>query len=106
MWNMLKSSVIEEWPDAEFIDDPLYFRLMETAHIICVAYAPSLPEGAEIPANYYLAEIVTAQDIWSKMSGGNSEQIGPEGYVIRPAQLTWFARDLLRPKTSPLSRLR
>lgn len=106
MWNMVKDQVLEYWPDAEFIEDASFFRLMEAANDACLAYAPSLPEGAAIPASWYLAEILMARDLWSKMSGGNDEQIGPDGYAIRPANLEWQARNLLRPKTSPLKRLR
>ncbi|APX03374.1 hypothetical protein [Arthrobacter sp. QXT-31] len=106
MWNMVKSQALELWPDAEHIDDATYFDIMEAANALCVAYAPSLPEGAEIPKAWYLAEILMARDLWSKMSGGNNEQIGPDGYAIRPANLEWQARNLLRPKTSPLKRLR
>lgn len=98
--------VFSVWPEAVDIDSTEYAALMNTANTLCVAYAPPLPVGAVISDSYLLAEIITARDIWSKMGGGNTESYGPDGLAVPVAPLIWLARDLLRPKTSPLGRLR
>jgi hypothetical protein len=106
MWNLDDTHVFKVWPEAADLDPAVYLPVMITAHSLCVAYAPALPEGAYPSESYLLAEIITARDIWSKMGGGNSQQFGPDDLAIPVAPLVWLARDLLRPKTSPLSRLR
>jgi hypothetical protein len=106
MWNLDDDHVQKVWPEAADIDPVVYLQVMMTANSLCVAYAPALPEGGYPSESYKLAEIITARDIWSKMGGGNAEQFGPDGLAIPVAPLVWLARDLLRPKTSPLSRLR
>ncbi|QCO98967.1 hypothetical protein FCN77_16255 [Arthrobacter sp. 24S4-2] len=106
-WNYANEEFIQSiWPEAADIDSVLLDQLLSTANSLCVSYAPVLPEGASIPGNYRMAEVITARDIWSKMSGGNREEFGPDGLAIPVAPLIYLARDLLRPKTSPLGRLR
>jgi hypothetical protein len=106
MWNMEDSKVYAVWPEAEDLDPQVYLQIMMTAHNLCVAYAPAIPEGEYPSQSYLLAEIITARDIWSKMGGGNRAEIGPDGLEIPATPLIWLARDLLRPKTNPVSRLR
>lgn len=106
MWNIDNEFVASLWADAANLDPDTLNVLLETAHIVCVAFAPPLPEGAPVPFNYLVAEIMQAKDINSKIGGGNSSSFGAEGYEIPVYPLTFAARDLLRPKTSPLSRLR
>lgn len=98
--------VLRHWPEAADLDSRDLELLLTTANSLCVAYAPALSEGATVPDGWRLAEVITARDIWSKMAGGNREEFGPDGLVIPVAPLVWLARDLLRPKTSPLGRLR
>jgi hypothetical protein len=106
-WNFgNEDSVYSVWPEAAEIDSITYEALMNTANSLCTAYAPPLAEGVAISNSYRLAEVITARDIWSKMGGGNRQEFGPDGMEIPVAPLVWLARDLLRPKTSPLSRLR
>lgn len=98
--------VIRHWPEAEYLDNRELETLLATAYGLCVAYAPALSEGESVPDSWRLAEVITARDIWSRMAGGNREEIGPDGMVIPTAPLIFLARDLLRPRTSPLGRLR
>jgi hypothetical protein len=105
MWNLDDERVHKVWPEAADIDPAVYLQVMMTANSLCVAYAPAF-EGDYPPESYKLAEIITARDIWSKMGGGNRQEFGPDGMEIPVAPLVWLARDLLRPKTSPISRLR
>lgn len=106
-WNFGNTEfVVRHWPEAEDLDSRDLETLLSTANSLCVAYAPALSEGTAVPDAWRLAEVITARDIWSKMGGGNTEQIGPDGMPIPATPLIYLARDLLRPRTSPLSRLR
>jgi hypothetical protein len=105
MWNMDNAHVFKVWPEAEDLDPLVFLQVMTVAHGLCAAYAPAF-EGDYPSESYKLAEIITARDIWSKMGGGNREELGPDGLAIPTTPLIWLARDLLRPKTNPISRLR
>ncbi len=106
MWNQYRPAVEEVWPEAAGIDGALVDRLLSVANALCVAYAPVLPEGAEVPDNYRVAEALQARDLWSKLKGGNAETYGMDGQEIPVYPLVMTVRSLLRPKSSPLSRLR
>jgi hypothetical protein len=106
MWNTDRAFVEEVWPEAEHIQADVYLTLMLTANALCVAYAPALPEGATVSDSWKLAEIFQARHTWSQFNGGNRDEIGADGYSVPVYPLVFAARDLLRPKTSPLSRLR
>lgn len=106
-WNFANEAFIEAiWPDAADIDPTVFDTLMRTANALCAAYAPALSEDATIPDSYKLAEIFQARDTWSKSQGGNREEYGPDGMAIPVYPLVFAARDLLRPKTTPVRRLR
>lgn len=96
------------WADADNIEPEVLDSLLDSAHAACVAYAPVLPIGAAVPANYRLAEIFQARHIWSSFQGANDSVMGPDGYEVatNTFNLVLVSRDLLRPKTSPLSRIR
>lgn len=106
-WNFANNAfVLAVWTDAADIDPTVLDSLLRTANSVCVAYAPTLSVDAVIPDSYKMAEIFQARDIWSKFGGGNSEQYGPDGMSIPVYPLVFVARDLLRPASSPLKRLR
>jgi hypothetical protein len=108
MWNDLLDleAIAKFWEDAAVIDEVTLEKLFIAAHELCLAYAPVLPEGAPVPERYRLAEILQARDIWSKMESGNRDEYGPDGMRLSVTHLDYQARNLLRPKTSPLKRLR
>lgn len=106
-WNFANEQFVHSiWPEAADIDTAAFQVLMSTANALCAAYAPPLPLGDEVPDAWKLAEIFQARHTWSQASGGNSQEYGPDGMSIPTYPLVFAARDLLRPKTSPLSRLR
>lgn len=106
-WNYMDQTFIFNfWPEAEELETNVLDRLMATANALCVAYAPALPEGAFVSDSYKLAEIFQARHIWSQAMGGNREEYGADGMALPTYPLVFAARDLLRPKRSPLSRLR
>jgi hypothetical protein len=106
-WNYVNEAFVQKvWPESEDIDPEVYTVLMSTANALCVAYAPLLPEGEEPSDSWKLAEIFQARHTWGQMSGGNREEYGPDGMAIPVYPLFAAAQNLLRPPSSPLSRLR
>lgn len=105
-WNQSNESFIGEvWADSVNINPAVLDMLLSAANELCVAYAPTLSEGDVIPDSWLLAEILQARHIWSQASGGDAQQVNADGFVIPTYPLVFAARDLLRPKSSPLSRL-
>ena len=94
------------WPEAVDIDEVILDRLFTASNDLCRAYAPLLPDGSVIPESWLLAEIFQARDIWSKVESGNRDEYGADGFRVSVTHLDYMARNLLRPKTSPLRRLR
>ena len=107
MWNdLLDLTFVESiWADAVDIDPRVIESLFIASHEICMAYAPALLEGEAVPERYKVAEIFQARHIWTQAAGGNREEIGADGYAIPAYPLVFAARDLLRPRRNPLSRL-
>lgn len=106
-WNYTSNVFVEAiWPDSADMDPQVLDTLLRISNAVCAAYAPALSETDTVPDSYKLAEIFQARDTWSKFNGGNSEQYGPDGMSIPVYPLAFVARDLLRPKSSPLKRLR
>lgn len=106
MWNTDPTFVEQVWPDSVNLPAEVFDVLMNTANSICVAYAPVLPDGEAVPESWKLAEIFQARHTWGQMSGGNREEIGPDGMSLPVYPLVFVAQNLLRPPSSPLKRLR
>ena len=107
MWSDPNSAqVFDLWADAADLEPDTRNLLFQVAHAVCAAYAPPLAEGAPVPPNYLVAEIMQARHTCSQLRGGNQNSFGPDGFEIQVYPLVFAARDLLRPKTSALSRLR
>ena len=110
MWNIDQNAVFEVWPEAEELPILTYQSIMETANALCAAYAPSPALDAAgnpvIPDSWKMAEILQARHIWSQNGRGNSDTFGPDGLQISTYSLVMTARDILRPKSSPLRRIR
>lgn len=96
------------WADAADIEPVALATVLESANALCRDYAPALAEGAPVPAAYRLAELFQARHIWSSFQGSNRQEFGADGMEISTS--TWSlvlqARDLLRPRTSPLRKIR
>lgn len=105
-WNTDDSLITEVWPEYEDMTPVERTALMSTAHALCAAYAPPLAAATPIPDSYKLAEIFTARDIARKSNGSGEPNYGPDGAVMPIQDLTYLARNLLRPMTPPLRRLR
>ena len=105
MWNTDSSKVFDIWPEAADLPPAAYQTIMQSANALCAAYAPPVDPWLA-PDNYKLAEILQARHIWSQNGRGNSDNFGPDGLQISTYSLVMTARDLLRPKSSPLRRIR
>lgn len=107
-WNSDPLFIEEIWAEAQDIEPSMLQAVLDAAHAACATWAPVLPLGASVPDAWLIAEIYQARHIWATFQGSNQGEIGPDGFVITAS--TWplvlAARDLLRPKTQPLSRLR
>lgn len=106
MWNADLIQVLEIWPEANDIDVVTLQNLMDVAYEVCFAYAPTLPIETPVPESWKLAEIMQARHIWGQLRGGNQQEFGSDGLSIAVYPLIFAARDLIRPKSSPLGRLR
>lgn len=95
-----------EWYDAESItdvwldapDEPQLSLIVEAALIQVQEYAPALPDGGGIPANYRQAQVMQTRNLWNATrvdAGGGS---GDGDFIIRPFPLDWQVKALLRPK--------
>lgn len=113
MWNTIidgtpSELILQVWADADTIDGEALTAVFNSANALCTSFAPPLEDGSPIPAAYLLAEIFQARHIWSSFQGSNRQMYGPDGDGITTTTWTLVlqARDLLRPRTSPLGRLR
>ncbi len=86
------------WPDAELLDPDVVALYLAAAKAACVAYAPALTEGQAVPAEYRLAQMMQARNIFnagSAATGSGDESAG--GYGMTSYPLDWHVRQLLRP---------
>ncbi|CAM3212680.1 hypothetical protein PSET11_03037 [Arthrobacter ulcerisalmonis] len=106
-WNYENQVLIFEiWKEADSVNPEVLDVIMSTANSLCIAYAPTLPDGATVPRAYLLAEILQARHIWAQAgNGAKGTEFDSDGQVVPTYPLVFLARDLLRPKTSPLGRL-
>lgn len=80
----------------EDIDSYGLEALLTSAREQCEAYAPALPEGAEVPERYRLAQSLQARALFrAGLTSGQS--IGADGLVIPVFAMDWHVKALLRP---------
>lgn len=85
------------WADAPMDADRVE-QLLDAAHAQVIAYAPTLPEGAPIPANYKEAELVQVRALGQSMDR-DGDVIGfGDGYAVRVRPLGADVKALLRPR--------
>lgn len=86
------------WPDAPTVTDTVQAYL-DAAHGPVSEYAPTLPDGDEIPEGYKLAEVLQARELWGA-ARRDGDVIGfDDGSAIRVRPLSSSAKVLLRPPT-------
>jgi hypothetical protein len=92
----------ETWldaPEGEELED-----LLTVAFEVCSAYAPPRAAGP-VPESWKKAQLMQAQHVYARSRSGNGETMGPDGYSTSTYVLVLEARQLLRPKRSPLAGL-
>lgn len=84
------------WPGAlDYVSMELPLRV---AQIQCERFAPTLPEGAEIPDNYIAAQIMQARALVRAGIVGTGDQVGGYGETVTVFPMDWAVKNLLRPK--------
>lgn len=87
----------EDWQDAPSSDAQV-FVLLESAKLSCIPYAPALPAGAPVPANYVQAQLMQARNIWNSTKSDPGDMVGADGFAVRVYELDRPIKGLLRPK--------
>ena len=95
--------ITDRWLDAP--EEPELTELLEIAHEVCSAYAPTLPAGTAVPAGWGKAQLLQAQHVYARAKSGNGDSTGPDGFQISTYPLVLEARSLIRPKRSPFAGL-
>lgn len=84
------------WPDAPRTD-PVLDAMLAAAHGIVEEYAPALPDGAEAPPAYKLAEVLQARSLWAATTR-DGDVIGfDDGGAVRVRPIDPTVKALLRP---------
>ena len=87
------------WPDAANIGDAALDRFLAAAYASVQAYAPPLPDGADVPEAYVLANVLQARELKNATARGEQDVIGVGDYAIRARPLTAAVKQLLRPQS-------
>jgi hypothetical protein len=86
-----------QWSDAP-LDDVFLRQILDTARAQCVAYAPTLALGAQVPATYVQAQLLQARAIFQSVIANQQDAVGVEGFQVRVFPLDFTIRAMLRPK--------
>ncbi|MFZ4843018.1 hypothetical protein [Mycetocola saprophilus] len=97
-WLSLSEARTMGWPDAPLNDATLY-QLLEASKSQCIEYAPPLKTDALIPDAWRQAQIMQARSTWASAQADQSDQLGPDGLVIRIHSMSTDVQKLLRPPT-------
>ena len=86
-----------QWSDAP-LDDVFLRQILDTAKAQCVAYAPTLLLGAQVPLTYVQAQLLQARAIYQSVIANQQDAVGVEGFQVRVFPLDFTIRAMLRPK--------
>ena len=86
-----------QWGDAP-LDDVFLHQILDTAKAQCVAYAPALLLGAQVPVTYVQAQLLQARAIYQSVIANQQDSVGVEGFQVRVFPLDFTIRAMLRPK--------
>lgn len=88
----------DRWDDANGLDDSVLEAHLASAQEECEAFAPVLPQDAEVPERYREAVVIQARSTWQRFKGTQDGGIGPDGYIVQTFPLDWVVRQKLRPR--------
>jgi hypothetical protein len=86
-----------KWSDAP-LDDVFLREILDTAKAQCVAYAPTLALGAQVPVTYVQAQLLQSRAIFQSVIANQQDSVGVEGFQVRVFPLDFTIRAMLRPK--------
>jgi hypothetical protein len=86
-----------KWSDAP-LDDVFLREILDTAKAQCVAYAPTLALGAQVPVTYVQAQLLQSRAIFQSVIANQQDAVGVEGFQVRVFPLDFTIRAMLRPK--------
>lgn len=86
------------WADAPDVDSELLAEWMEAVHEQCVAYAPTLPEGAPVPQSYVEAEVLQLRSLYQAWQRDGDVLGFGDGFAVRVRPLSDDVKALLRPR--------
>lgn len=88
----------ELWPDAP-LDDDLLGAMIDSAHEVVEAYAPTITGAA--PYRYIQAEVLQAQEHYqATQRNGDVLGFGESGFAVRVRPLSASVKALLRPRVA------
>lgn len=87
------------WTDAPVESQRVLGLYLGAAKTACIAYAPALPEGAPVPDEWVIAQVMQARNIYNA-GGAPTGEGDPSagGYGIATYPLDWHVQQLLRPR--------
>jgi hypothetical protein len=97
-WLTERLDAEQYWPNVSEVEDFALSSLLTSARIQCEAFAPALPEGAEVPENYRFAQALQARALYRAGLAGTGDQIGADGLTVTVFPMDWQVKALLRPK--------
>lgn len=97
------------WADADTLEPDSLEALLRVGQAQAEAYQGYVLHGNAVPTDSQrLAAILLTRHVYATSAAGDRAQVGPDGYPVEVS--TWplvlQARALLRPKTSPLGKVR
>lgn len=92
------TELLEElWSDVP-MNDELTDIYLDAAKEACLAYAPALAAGADVPASWRLAQVMQARNISNAGAAGTSGENDGSSYGLTTFPLDWQVKQLLRPR--------
>lgn len=93
------STAAQQWPDIATMGADQATELLEVAKQQVLAYAPTLavPDAAEIPDSYRLAQVMQARALWQAQRAAPGGELGGDGFGVRVYPMDWQVKALLRP---------
>lgn len=84
--------------DAGDLAEDVLAAYLDVAKEACIAYAPPLAEGADVPASWRMAQAMQARNLFQSGAAAPADpgEGGTYGITARP--LDWQVRQLLRPR--------
>lgn len=90
--------LVELWPGCVDLTDAALDLLLDSARTQCEAFAPALPDGADVPPAWLQAQALQARALSRAGVVGADDQVGIEGGGVTLFPMDWTVKNLLRPK--------